>query len=369
MDEFALGVPVGDTMRAQDRWMLPAHCQGLLYTPRLLAVMLLLARHVRLTQGTHPQGAPTGAESSTGGAADATTQAAGAVCEGRQARKVCVESSWDLTESQTTQRPPNKAGRSAPAPAGAPAATKPKAEPMDASAASKPVADTREGSAVAAQLSVRAAYCLAHQRARMELARLRQAAAERAPDPIKTLARMLQLCSPDVVVAQHMQQTPVQSQEIMTSRSASAAHRCSTGNVWRVAGSLVVPENLPRMSHMNARAVVQAACELDGDRSTDGGYEGSVQSTDTCCKVPNAQHGTQGRVHFRSSEALKQDAEGSTEGYTKRSNRAANKWQAFSRICCGDTEIRAHDHQGASFRHSWDLVRTLSSVLHCLVTL
>ena len=203
----------------------------------------------------------------------------------------------------------------------------------------------------------------------MELARLRQAAAERAPDPIKTLARMLQLCSPDVVVAQHMQQTPVQSQEIMTSRSASAAHRCSTGNVWRVAGSLVVPENLPRMSHMNARAVVQAACELDGDRSTDGGYEGSVQSTDTCCKVPNAQHGTQGRVHFRSSEALKQDAEGSTEGYTKRSNRAANKWQAFSRICRGDTEIRAHDHQGASFRHSWDLVRTLSSVLHCLVTL
>ena len=140
----------------------------------------------------------------------------------------------------------------------------------------------------------------------------------------------------------------------MTSRSASAAHRCSTGNVWRVAGSLVVPENLPRMSHMNARAVVQAACELDGDRSTDGGSQ---------------KHGTQGRVHFRSSEALKQDAEGRTEGYTKRSNRAANKWQAFSRICCGDTEIRAHDHQGASFRHSWDLVRTLSSVLHCLVTL
>ena len=201
----------------------------------------------------------------------------------------------------------------------------------------------------------------------MELARLQQAVAKRAPDPIETLSCMLQQCSPDVAGSQHMQQTSVTRDHDITQRLCRLS--LQHWECVRVAGSLVVPENLPRMSHMNARAVVQAACELDGDRSTDGGYEGSVQSTDTCCKVPNAQHGTQGRVHFRSSEALKQDAEGSTEGYTKRSNRAANKWQAFSRICCGDTEIRAHDHQGASFRHSWDLVRTLSSVLHCLVTL
>lgn len=46
--EFLLGIPGGPLGDQQNRWMLPVNCHGLHYTPRLLAVMLLLAHHLRL---------------------------------------------------------------------------------------------------------------------------------------------------------------------------------------------------------------------------------------------------------------------------------------------------------------------------------
>ena len=64
--------------------MLPVHCHGLVYTPRLLAVMLLLARHRRLTQSGQPQ---TAADAVSGVDRDQGAQGAGAVCEGRARRR------------------------------------------------------------------------------------------------------------------------------------------------------------------------------------------------------------------------------------------------------------------------------------------
>ena len=84
-DTFVLGVPAGGSSQGHDRWMLPVHCQGLLYTPRLLAVMLLLARHLRCTNSTQVEGSAADGYSLVG-ADSAAIRVAGAVCEGRAQR-------------------------------------------------------------------------------------------------------------------------------------------------------------------------------------------------------------------------------------------------------------------------------------------
>ena len=322
--------------------MLPVHRHGLMYPPRLLAVMLLLARHLRLADSRQAQ---TTVNAASRIADDEGTQGAGPVCEGRAHRRsprpprrprastAVVEHTTQVRATQVTGAMPRNIqgseGRAVP-----------------------PAAATRSEACDTAGLSVCAAYSRACQRVRSEHSRLQQVSCEQAPDPAEALSKLLQRCSPDVPASQFTHRASAATlsslhvHELLSPHFVPIGRACSDQHVESSTGSAEVHGTAPLASHMNPRGSMHAACELREVAQRDGGYVACNQHTGGLASD------RQGQVRFGRSETLPCDAVGDTEKRTQAWQGAGNRpASTLSPLSCGN-----RPNTDSSFATAWDKV-------------
>ena len=361
-DAFVLGVPSGGSRQGPDRWMLPVHCQGLLYTPRLLAVMLLLARHRRLVESIKVEGP---AEGSC--AMDAEydgTHVAGAVCEGRTQRSgagapAAIDCATRKQDSSVILKVLHHGFKGATAPQ----------QPDVASNGC--VKDVSSGSA---QLSVSSAYSRARQRVRRELLGLKQASCVLAPGPVETLSRLLQQHSPDIAASQHMHRASTATLASLPLHDGLVPcihQNMGPGGVQNVdSGSEghVKHGSSLQVSLLNARGVSHAENELQGAyRDTCGAFL-SVTGSGNIFSSSVKQHSPEGpstpaHVRFGGLETFSNDADSQIRDEESHKMQEESWWQVMMNLGSGRKTARAEmaAHSGTPFTRAWEQVRSAST--------
>ena len=179
--------------------MLPVTCQGFLYTPRLLAVMLLLARHPRLvdkSQAAGPADKASAIDSCYSG-----EHVAEAVCEGH-AQGSSVQAGLQqrsgmraATATDPARQTSHDWLQSKIADSGSRGAT---AQQQPATCSDKLVDGVSDGTA---GLSVRSAFYRARQRVLRDRRNSHHACCGPVSDHVETRSRLLQQCSPEVAAS------------------------------------------------------------------------------------------------------------------------------------------------------------------------
>lgn len=358
--------------------MLPVQCHGLMYTPRLLALMLLLARHLRLIETGRPLRA-TRAVCAASCSDDAAAQAAGAVYKGldqeRSDSSPCLLGrvdmpAWSTMSANATDEPSTRSEHAV----GRAHAVE---QDMEGSADLSLVSDFSEGakrrSAGTAQLGVCSAYSLDRQRVRTELMRLQQMGCDQASDPVGTLSKLQ--CSPEVPASPYMHRASATTlsslpmHEGLAPLSSPTSRRCSIHHAVPAPGSPVVHGSAPRVSHINAQGITFMHATFDHIEDSKGPEVGqaSLQKLGSLCSssaapCPSEETFKQLPAQFQSTQTLSCDADGGTDRCNQERQGAGSRTVSS---CSGGraTVARWAPRTGTPFAIAWDKVRNTFSCL------